>query len=118
MLYGDYIDLDNTDAKRNPAKATPARQVTRLLERFGRMRKLRRQGPDAPGDVDGHGTGVSTGRPLPARSFTPRAFAKAAGNPGAWTLALSVLGNTVAGGLFLGALLLAPQVLGRLFGLL
>ena len=118
MLYGDYIDLDGTDNKPSAARKTASQLTTSLVEGFGRTRNLSRSGPDVPGVVDGHGTGVSTGRPLPTRSFTPRAFIQAARNPDAWTLALSVLGNTVAGGLFLGALLLAPQVMGKLLGLL
>ncbi len=59
----------------------------------------RQEGPET---VRAHGTGVSTGSATAARSFT---------------LALSVLGNTVAGALFLGGLYLAPVALGRLLGL-
>ena len=98
MLYGDYIELDRVTKGEMPLFRTPAKPRDP-----GRIAEL-----DAADVVEGSGTGVSTGRLQLIRSFAPRQLG----------FAVAVLGNIVAGGLFIGALLLAPQVLARLLSLL
>ncbi len=89
MLYGDFIDLTQEDTP-----LTPAPQ-------------------DAVDEVRGHGTGLSTdsaaeSSSLPAFSSPWHAF----------TASLSVLGNAIAGAVFLGGMFYAPHLLARLVDLL
>lgn len=88
MLYGDFIDLTQEETPLAPAPQ------------------------DAAAEVRGHGTGLSTDSPRESRSLSAPSST--------WrtlTVSLSVLGNAIAGAVFLGGLFYAPHLLARLVDL-
>lgn len=74
--------------------------------------------PDASAVVRGHGTGLSqaTGAAQPAPDSAARSLPRRLSET--LSLSLAVTANIFGGGLFLGALYLAPTVMDRLLSLL
>lgn len=67
--------------------------------------------------IDGHGTGLSTGVGTDVSSFAPASTHGSEATGSGWTRvtqALSVMGNVLAGALFLGGLYFVPLALERL----
>ena len=127
MLYGDYIDLDTDKDLEQRSRGTDAKRSLTLFERFVGRYATGQGEPDALEPIHGGGTGLSTDPKVRLRSLPRSANARATHRPepvpealveGKVVFGLSVLGNMAAGGLFLGALLLAPRALAVLIELL
>lgn len=99
MLYGDYIDLETKGAK-------PAEAGNRHGDTQGRP------GQDARSESAGYWAKLSTRWPWLSSSLLGQKITFPH-----LSLAASVLGNMIAGSLFLGALLLVPHGLSQWLGL-
>ncbi len=133
MLYGDYIDLDaglksngsnNSLTGRRPWQGRKGRsrgersRAAAFRTEIEPVRAARPRAQDASPARGEDRMGVSTQPEVSVGSLAHPAPQPAVLETLDVRLVLSVLGNTVAGGLFLGALLLAPHWLALALDLL